>query len=373
MIRIPLSRPEIMNRDIKSVLKVLKTPNLSLGPKVEEFEDKIAHFIGSKYAVAVNSGTSGLHLCVKALGIGKGDEVITTPFSFVASANCVLYEGTKPVFVDIDPKTLNLDVDQIEHKITKRTKAILPVHVFGNPCDMGKMVTVARRHRLWIIEDACEAMGAEYRGRRVGNFGISGVFGFYPNKQLTTGEGGMIVTDNKKIAEICRSLRNQGRTSGERWLSHHRLGYNYRLSDIQCALGISQMERITTILERRERVARYYQIRLKDVKGIELPYSEKGNKISWFVFVIRLDKNYQKRHRDELMRRLMAHGIECNNYFPPIHLQPFYRKTFGYGKGDFPITESVSERTLALPFYNYLKEAQVQYVCDVLKTLLEKM
>ncbi len=233
--KIPLSRPEVTQKDIDSVVEVLKTPHLSLGPRLLEFEREMAAFTGSKHAVAVNSGTSGLHLCVRALGIGEGKEVITTPFSFVASANAVLYERGKPVFVDINPETLNIDVSRVEERIGDATHAILPVHVFGNPCDMDPLVELAVRYRLKVIEDACEAIGAEYRGQRVGSFGDCGVFAFYPNKQMTTGEGGMIVTDNSDIAQACRILRNQGRDG--RWLEHPCLGFNYRISDINCALG----------------------------------------------------------------------------------------------------------------------------------------
>ncbi len=371
--KIPLSRPDITREDIVAVTDVLRTPQLSLGPKISEFEEKVAAFTGSKYAVVVNSGTSGLHLAIRALDIKDSDEVITTPFSFISSANCMLYERARPIFADIDPDTLNIDVEQAERKITKRTKAILPVHVFGNPCRMDVVMDVAKRRRLNVIEDACEAIGATYKGKRVGTFGACAVFAFYPNKQLTMGEGGVIVTDNKRISELCRSMRNQGRASNGKWLNHFRLGYNYRVSDIQCALGISQIGRIEEILKKREKVAGYYKTYLKGVNEIELPLSPEGTRTSWFVFVVRLNRDYKKKQRDEAMRRLIENGIECNNYFPPIHLQPFYRRQFGYKKGDFPITESVSERTIALPFYNRLKESEVRYVCDVLKASVKNL
>ncbi len=370
MIRIPLSMPEIGPEDIESVSVVLKTGRLSLGPKIEEFEEKVAAFAGSRYAIAVNSGTSGLHLCIKAAGITKGEEVITTPFSFIASANCILYENAVPVFVDIDPETLNLDVNRIEDKITARTKAILPVHVFGSPCPMDRIMGPARRHGLRVIEDACEAIGAEYNGRRVGSAGLAGVFAFYPNKQMTMGEGGVIVTNNRKVAESCRSLRNQGRSGDGRWLRHARLGYNYRLTDMQCALGISQLKRLDEMLADRERVAGYYLRRLAHIEGVIAPSLPEEGKLSWFVFVVRLNESYGRRERNRLMQLLQGAGVETGNYFPPIHLQPFYRKTFGYKKGDFPVTESVSDRTIALPFYNALKENEVAYVCDALKTSL---
>lgn len=371
--RIPLSRPELNTADIEAVLNVLKTPNLSLGPKIKEFEEKVADYVNSRYAVAVNSGTSGLHLSVIAAGIKAGDEVITTPFSFIASANCILYVGAKPVFVDIDPVTLNIDPDKIEENITENTKAILPVHVFGIPCDMDKINKIARKHNLEVIEDACEAIGAEYKGKKVGTFGLTGVFAFYPNKQMTTGEGGVVVTNKKSVAEIIRSIRNQGRSKNGRWLSHERLGYNYRLSDIHAALGISQIKRLDEILEKRKRVANYYMEFLKDINEIELPVMPKDARVSWFVFVVRLKKGFTKKHRDKLMNLLMERGIECGNYFPPIHLQPFYRRLFGYKKGDFPVCESVSERTFALPFFNNLKEEQVLYISETLISCIKAL
>ena len=261
--KIPLSSPFIEKDDIKAVTSVLKTRWLSLGPKLREFEELFAKFIGTRYAVAVNSGTSALHLCVKALGIGKGDEVIVAPFSFVASANCALFEGAKPVFVDIESKTFNIDPEKIEEKITKKTKAIVVVDVFGRPAHKEAIKKIAKKHKLKIIEDSAEALGAEYKGRKVGTFGDCGIFAFYPNKQMTTGEGGIIVTNDKKIYELCLSYRNQGRNIKSRWLDHERVGYNYRISDIQCALGVSQLKKIKRILKKRENVAKEYTKRLK--------------------------------------------------------------------------------------------------------------
>jgi perosamine synthetase len=368
--KIPLSRPELTSNDIRSVVSVLKTPYLSLGPKIGEFEEKVAQYVGSKYAVAVNSGTSGLHLSVIASNIKSGDEVITTPFSFIASANCILYVNARPVFVDIDPATLNIDAKKIEEKITEKTKAILAVHVFGVPCNMDEIITIANKYGLTVIEDACEAIGAEYKGKKLGTFGLTGVFAFYPNKQMTTGEGGIVVTDNGEVADLIRSLRNQGRKNNGRWLTHERLGFNYRLSDIQAALGISQLKRIDETLKKRERVASYYIKYLRDIEDIELPAFPPESKVSWFVFVIRLKPKFKKNQRDRIMHLLNKKGIECGNYFPPIHLQPFYRKMYGFRKGAFPVTESVSERTIALPFYNYLKEEEVRYVCECLKESL---
>lgn len=378
--KIPLSNPDITEKERRIVLEVLNTPNLSLGPKLEEFENKFADYIGSKYAVAVNSGTSGLHLCVRALGIKDGDTVITTPFSFIASANCMLFERAKPVFVDIEENTLNINANRIEEKIRQlgnereNLKAILPVHLFGRPCEMADIMRLARRHELSVIEDACEAVGAEClteeRWKKVGTCGDCGVFAFYPNKQITTGEGGMIVTGDEKIYRLCRSMRNQGRSEDGAWLQHERLGFNCRISDINCALGIAQLERIEEILAKRERVARAYNKRLKDVEGLILPHFEENKKISWFVYVVRLADRYSREDRDGILAKLKEKGIGCSNYFSPIHLQPFYRKMSGYKEGDFPITEKVSERTIALPFYNNLTEEQIDYVCENLEEIL---
>ena len=384
--KVSLSNPDITELEIKYVNDVLTTPNLSLGPKLLEFEEKMAHYIGSKYAIAVNSGTSGLHLCVKALGITEGDEVITTSFSFVASANCLLYEKAKPVFVDIDSNTWNMDPDKIDDYLKKtikeghklNVKAILPVHIFGQSCDMDSIMKIADRYNLIVIEDTCEAIGAEYlfesnintntvHWRKVGTIGQAGVFAFYPNKQITTGEGGLIVTNNGDLASMLRSLRNQGRNENGKWLNHVRLGYNYRLSDINCALGIAQLERINEILQKRTEVAGMYNERLKDIKGINIPFISPKVKMSWFVYVVQLDENFNKEDRDQILNNLTENGIGCNNYFPPIHLQPLYVKMFGYQKGTLPITESVSERTIALPFYNNLTENEIDEVCKILK------
>jgi perosamine synthetase len=363
--KIPLSRPDITQNDIDAVVEVLNTPDLSLGPKLSEFERKMAEFTGTQYAVGVSSGTSGLHLCVRALGIREGDEVITTPFSFVASANVMLYERARPVFVDIDPETLNIDVSRVEEKLGGATRALLPVHIFGYPCDMDPLVEMAARRDLKIIEDACEAIGAEYNGQRVGKFGDCGVFAFYPNKQMTTGEGGMIVTDSRKIAEACRILRNQGRDS--RWLEHPHLGFNYRISDINCALGIAQLGRIHEMLDRREHVAQMYHERLKGLNSLRVLGSSPSVKRSWFVYVVILDGRYTREDRNRIITALANKGIETNDYFVPIHLQPFYSKMFGYKRGDFPVTEGISNRAIALPFYNHLGEAEIDYVCEQLE------
>ena len=366
--QIPLSQPDINEADRSAVMDVLNSNVLSLGPKVPEFEQAAAAAAGSKHAVAVSSGTSALHLCVKAAGIGDGDEVITTPFSFVASSNCILFEGAKPVFVDIDPITYNIDPDAIASAITPATKAIVPVHVFGRPCAIAEIQVMAQKRGLRIIEDSCEAIGATYHGKAVGSFGQTGVFAFYPNKQVTTGEGGVVVTDDSSVAAQCRSWRNQGRSDDGAWLEHETLGYNYRLSDIHCALGISQFSRLAEILAARARVARHYNEGLKDVAGIIPPrIYEPHASISWFVYVVRLEDSFTREHRDQVLAHLKRSGVGCRDYFSPIHLQPFYVERYGYRKGDFPVTEFVSERTIALPFYNRLSEGEIDYVCEMLR------
>lgn len=373
MLRVPLSSPDLSTREVQAVLDVLATPNLSLGPRLAEFETKFAAFIGAKHAIAVNSGTSGLHLCVKALGLGPGDEVITTPFSFIASANAALFEGAKPIFVDIDPDTLAIDPAKIEAAITSRTKAILPVHIFGHPCDMDSIRVIADRHGLKVIEDACEAIGATYKGRRVGVFGDCSVFSFYPNKQMTTGEGGIIITDDDEIAKLCRSYRNQGRGEGGGWLLHERLGYNFRLTELQCALGIVQLERLLEILAKRQNLADTYSKRLKKIPGLRLPKVDPSVTMSWFVYVVQIEPSVGARvERDQILQDLRAAGIDCNNYFPPIHLQPFYRRSFGHKEGEFPITEEISQRTIALPFYTNLSTESVDRACAALAAALEK-
>ncbi len=368
--KIPLARPDITEREIQAVVSVLRTPQLSLGPKLQEFEQKIASYAGARYAVAVNSGTSALHLIVRALGLTEGDEVITTPFSFVASSNCLLFERVTPVFADIDPQTLNIDVRQIEPKITEKTKAILAVDVFGHPAEWDELERIARKYNVKLIEDSAEALGAEYKGRKAGSFGDAAVFAFYPNKQITTGEGGVVLTNSEEIAKLCRSLRNQGRGETNEWLQHERLGYNYRLSEINCALGIAQLERLDEILRKRERVAQLYNERLQKIQSVHVPYRAPHVKISWFVYVIRLSDEYSQSDRDRVIEGLRGRGIQCGKYFSPIHLQPFYRELFDYKPGDFPVTESVAARTIALPFYNTLTEEQIDYIVTALKAVL---
>ncbi len=367
---IPLARPNITEAEIDAVATVLRSRQLSLGPKLVEFEQAFAAYCRTKHAVACSSGTAGLHLLIRAMGIGPGDEVVTTPFSFVASANCVMLEGARPVFVDIDPSTWNIRPDMIEAAVTPRTRAILPVDVFGQPAEMDPIREVARRRGLRVIEDSCEALGSRYRGRPAGSLGDAGAFGFYPNKQITTGEGGMIVTDDAELAGLCRSLRNQGRDTSGGWLTHQRLGYNYRLSDINCALGLVQLRRIDEMIAVRKRIEALYRERLADEPRIALQRVHPDVEMSWFVFVVRLADEYGQADRDRILTTLAERGIGCSNYFAPIHLQPFYVERFGYKPGDFPVCEAVAARSVALPFHHELTEEDVDTVCNELRRLL---
>ncbi len=369
--QVPMSRPDIGEPEIELVNQVLQTPYLSVGPMIERFERDMALWIGTKHAIGVSSGTAGLHLCVLAAGVGEGDEVITTPFSFVASANCILYERARPVFVDIEPDSLNMDPERIEAAITSHTRAILPVHAFGQPADMDPILDIAQRHRLEVIEDACEAIGAEYQHRKTGTFSSAAVFAFYPNKQMTTGEGGVIVTDRDDWDALSRSLRNQGRDVFDAWLNHTRLGYNYRMDELSAALGVAQLGRIEELLARRQQVANMYNERLSGMRELTVPFvSEKTTRMSWFVYVIRLAREID---RDHVMDELAGRGIPSRPYFTPIHLQPFYRRTFGYRGGDYPITESVASKVLALPFYGRMSQEQVEYVCQNLRSIILAM
>lgn len=368
--QINLSRPDITEKEIEAVCAVLCGNRLSLGPKVVEFEQAFATYIGTKRAVAVNSGTSGLFLCMLSLGIEPGDEVITTPFTFVASATTIMMAGAKPVFADIDPIHLNIDPTKIESKITEKTKAILAVEVFGNPSGLDKVCEVADKHNLPVIEDSCEALGSALNGKKVGTFGTMSVFGFYPNKQITTGEGGMIVTNDDSLADLCVSLRNQGRSKTSFYLEHERLGYNYRLSDINCALGIVQLSRIDEIKAKRRQVAKWYQEMLADDDRLIVPTEPNNCEMSWFVFVVRLIDAFTLEQRNRILQHMRNHKIEVSNYFPPVHMMPFVVEQFGYKRGDFPITESVSSSTIALPFYNNLTKDEVAIVCKTLKKVL---
>lgn len=359
---VPMSRPDIGQQEIELVNQVLRTPFLSIGPMIQRFEQDMARYVGTQHAIGVSSGTAGLHLCLRAAGIGEGHEVITTPFSFVSSANVMLYERAQPVFVDIEPDSLNIDPQRIEDALTRHTRAILPVHAFGQPADMDPILDVARRHSLWVIEDACEAIGAEYKGRKAGTLSDVAVFAFYPNKQMTTGEGGMIVTDRDDWDALFRSLRNQGRDVFDAWLNHTRLGYNYRLDEMSAALGVAQLGRIEELLSKRQRVAQMYNERLEEVEGVTIPFVvPTTTRMSWFVYVIRLAIEID---RNKVMGELGERGIPSRPYFTPIHLQPFYRQMFGYREGDFPVTESVAQSVLALPFHGSVTVEQVDYVCE---------
>jgi len=391
-----MSAPDLTEAEIAAVTQVLQTPTLSIGPQLTAFEEAVAKYAGTRYAVGVNSGTSGLHLCVIAAGIKQGDLVITTPFSFIASANCILYEGAIPVFVDVDPRTGNLDPDLVVEAVealskkgqssqgaqwlppslrslpsaTGQLKAILPVHAFGQPADMDPILDIARQHHLAIIEDACEAIGAEYQGRGAGTLGDAAVFAFYPNKQMTTGEGGMIVTDSEEWAKLFDSLRNQGRDVFDGWLNHTRLGYNYRLDEMSAALGLVQIQRIEALLAKRERVAGWYNERLAYVERVERPYiAPTTTRMSWFVYVVRIKPPVD---RDQVIGRLAEIGIPSRPYFTPIHLQPFYRDRFGYQPGDFAHTETLGDVSLALPFSAVMTEDEVDYVCQGLELAVEQ-
>lgn len=371
-----MSQPDITRTEIDAVVDVLHTSTLTNGAKLEHFEIVCARIGGRRHGVGVSSGTGALHMSMLAAGVKEGDEVITTPFSFVASTNCILYVGATPVFADIDPMTLNLDVAKVEAAITPRTKAIVAVEAFGHPGGMVEIEQLAQRNELLLIDDACEGFGghvATERGQRpIGSFGRAGVFSFYPNKQITTGEGGMIVTDDDTFAHACRALRNQGR-EGTAWLSHERLGWNYRLSELSAAIGWAQCSRLDEILAARRRVAHHYMERLMTNRFLILPTLEDTTQLSWFVFVVRLNDLFEAGDRDKIMQALREEGIGCNNYFPPIHLQPYMVERFGYQGGEMPICEYVSARTLALPFFGGMTYQQVERVCATLERLLEKL
>lgn len=367
--KIPLSAPDITQAEIDAVTEVLRTPRLSLGPKLAEFERAMAHYIGVRYAVGVSSGTAGLHLCIRALGIGDGDEVIVPSFTFVAVANAVRYERATPVFTDIDAATLNLNPAKVEAAITSRTRAIVVVHTFGIPAEIDTILEIAERHGLAVIEDACEAIGAEYRGRRVGGFGDAAVFAFYSNKQITTGEGGMVLTRDEKLARRVRALRNQGRYDCDDWLQHSEVGYNYRLSEMQCALGIEQMKRVDEILGARERVARGYHERLKGEPLVLPTLTMPHARISWFVYVVRLMPEIGQ-HRNAILTALTAQGIGCGRYFAPVHKQPAYA---AWNDVSLPVTEAEAARTIALPFFNTITSDEQDRVGGVLSAELRRV
>jgi len=385
--KIRMSSPDLTDADRQAVLDVVNTPNLSMGPKIDAFEKAFCELTGAKHAIGVNSGTAGLHLCVRAANVKPGDIVVTTPFSFVSSTNVILFENALPIFVDVDPKTGNMDPDLLAevvedlslgdaqarkwlpHRLPpinqgqiKRIKAILPVDVFGQPADYDKINNVAKQYDLRVIEDSCEALGGEYKGRYAGRLGDYGVFAFYPNKQITTGEGGMIITDDDGGADFMRALRNQGRAPGDTWLQHTHLGYNYRLDEMSAALGLSQMDRLDTLLKNRARVAGWYDKYLADIEEVTPPkIVPNTTRVSWFVYVIRVDESI---NRDRLAIILEEKGVPVRPYFAPIHLQPYMQHMFGYQAGDFPVTEDLGDRSLAVPFSGTMTEEAVVTVCQ---------
>ncbi|HLZ11047.1 MAG TPA: DegT/DnrJ/EryC1/StrS family aminotransferase [Candidatus Acidoferrum sp.] len=366
--KIPLSAPDITDAEIDAVTQVLRSGRLSLGPQLEAFESAVAQYAHAKRAVAISSGTAGLHLAVRALGLKEGDEVILPSFTFIAAANALLYERIAPVFVDIDAATLNLDPSQVESAITPRTRAILAVHTFGVPAALDELQSIAQRHNLFLIEDACEALGAEFLGKKVGSLADAGVFAFYPNKQITTAEGGVLATQNESLAARVRSLRNHGRSESADWLRHAELGFNYRLSELHAALGVAQMQRIDSILARREKIAHAYAERLFGTDALILPPLDLPNRrISWFVYVVRLAEGHAPAHRDRIIEGLAARGIAAARYFAPIHFQPHYREA---KRAPLPITESIGARTIALPFFNQITNSQLDEVAETLLSLL---
>jgi perosamine synthetase len=350
------------------VLETLRSGQLSLGPMVDRFEGALAERTGAPFVAAVSSGTAGLHLAVRLAEVGEGEEVVTTPFSFVASSNCVLYEGATPVFADVDPRTLNLDPAAVEAAITSRTRAILAVDIFGYPAEYAELEAIADRHGLALIEDACEALGAEYRGRPLGSQGIPATFAFYPNKQMTTGEGGAVAVATEKEWALLKSLSNQGRSDSGEWLTHSRFGYNYRLDDLSAALGLAQVEKLDRILELRAAVAARYGKLLKGLEGVELPLADDADhRRSWFVYVVQLAEGFD---RNGIMGRLGEQGIASKPYLPSIHLQPYWRERFKTAEGMFPVAEDASRRSLALPFHTRLNEGDQERVVEALVSSL---
>jgi perosamine synthetase len=387
--RVPMSSPDLTDAERAAVAAVLRTPSLSMGGEILGFEAAFREYTGLKHAIGVNSGTAGLHLCVRAAGIGEGDLVITTPFSFVASANVLLFERAVPIFVDVDPQTGNIDTELVSQAVADliqnnratgrwlprkgaahagRLKAILPVDVFGQPADLDPIRRIARQHDLKVIEDACEALGAEYKGRKAGTLGDAAVFAFYPNKQITTGEGGVIITDDDQAAALMFALRNQGRAPGDTWLQHTHLGYNYRLDEMSAALGRVQMGRLEELLTKREKVAGWYNQRLANIPGIQAPQlAPETSRASWFVYVVRFSAEID---RERVARKLDEAGIPARPYFLPVHLQPYMVEKFGFQTGDYPITEDLGQRGLALPFSGVMSEAQVEIVCQALANVM---
>lgn len=382
--RIPMSSPDLTDREREAVLAVLQTPRLSMGPQIEAFEAAVAARVGARHAIGVSSGTAGLHIAVRLAGVQDGDLVLTSPFSFVASANVMLYERAVPVFVDVDPETGNLDPSAAARAVAElargqaarwlprrgvspeaKLRSLLPVDAFGQPADFDPLLEAARQLDLPVIEDACEAFGASYKGRAAGMLGDVGVYAFYPNKQMTTGEGGVLVTDRDDWAELARALRNQGRAPGDTWLEHTHLGYNYRMDEMSAALGVAQMGRLDELLVKREKVAAWYGERLAEMRGVvSTPVAPTTTRLSWFVYVVRLGPALD---RGRVMQRLEAKGIPSRPYFAPIHLQRYFIDRFGYRPGDFPVAEDLGRRSLALPFSGVMAEAEVDEVCQALR------
>jgi len=365
---IPLAKPLVGPREEELVLETLRSGRLALGPRLGEFERALSGLLGRPVS-AVSSGTAGLHLAIRAAGIESGDEVVTTPFSFVASANCLLYENAKPVFCDIDPRTLNIDPAAAAAAVTDRATGLLPVHVFGYPVDMPALQSLAAERALWLVEDACEALGAWHGdGVPVGARGNLAVFGFYPNKQVTTGEGGAVVCPDEAIKERIDSERNQGRAPDMGWLDHDRLGFNYRLDDLSCALGVAQLERLEELLAGRARVARLYSEALADVEDLILPCPDAdGDRRSWFVYAVQLPARLD---RDATVSEMRERGVDTKPYLPAIHLMSFYRERFGHREGEFPVCEEVARRSLALPFFGELSDAHVEQVVAALREVI---
>jgi len=388
--RVPMSSPDLTQAEREVVDQVLQTPRLSMGPYEEAFENAVKEYTGVKHAIAVSSGTAGLHLCVRAAGISDGDWVITTPFSFVASANVMLYERAVPIFVDVDELTGNINPELVEQAARDlsdagnssqrwlpregvegwgKLKAILPVDVFGQPADYEPLINTAKEYDLEIIEDSCEALGSTYKEQIAGTFGDAGIYAFYPNKQITTGEGGVIVTNHDDWASMMRSMRNQGRAPGDTWLTHTYLGYNYRLNELSAALGAVQMTRLDELINKREQVVHWYMDHLENIQGVQGPQVVPSTtRMSWFVFVVRFDPEI---HRDTVVNRLKEKGIPARPYFMPIHLQDYMRERFGYRQGDFPVTEDLGRRGLALPFSSVMTQEQVGEVCKTLQEVME--
>jgi len=387
--KVPMSSPDLTDAERQAVLGVLQTPRLSMGPELESFERELTRRVGARYAIGVSSGTSGLHLAVRAAGVADGDFVITTPFSFVASANVILYERAVPVFVDVDPETGNMDPDLASQAAAdlsaggpaarrwlprrgaseaRQPRAMLVVDVFGQPAEYDQLRKAVEAEDLAVIEDSCEALGAAYRSRPAGTLGDVGVFGFYPNKQITTGEGGAVVTDRQDWADRIRAMANQGRAPGDTWLEHSYLGFNYRLDELSAALGRVQLQRLDELMTKRERAAEWYARRLAEIPGVEAPrIIASTTRRSWFVYVVRLDPAIDRR---SLAERLEASGIPTRPYFSPIHLQKYFREAFDYREGDLPVAEDLGRRSLALPFSSVMTEEQVEMVCEALRGVM---